>query len=44
MNLKQTWNELGTGPKILIGVVVLALVVFIAVETGVDVSIRGLNG
>lgn len=41
--MKKFWNNLGTGPKILIGVIVLALVAFIAIETGVDVSVRGLN-
>lgn len=37
------WNDLGTGPKILIGVIVAALIVTIVLHTGVDVSVRGLN-
>lgn len=41
--MKDFWNELGTGPKILIGVVVTALVVTIILYTGVDVPVRGLN-
>lgn len=41
--MKKFWNELGTGPKILIGVVVAAILVTIVLYTGVDVPIRGLN-
>lgn len=41
--MKDLWNNLGTGPKILIGVVVAAIIVTIVLHTGVDVSVRGLN-
>lgn len=41
--MKDFWNNLDTGPKILIGVVVAAIIVTIIIYTGVDTSIRGLN-
>lgn len=41
--MKNLWNDIGTGPKILIGIVVLAIIVTIVIHTGVDVSVRGLN-
>lgn len=41
--MKDFWNTIGTGPKILIGVIVAALIVTIILHTGVDVSVRGLN-
>lgn len=41
--MKKFWNNLDTGPKIMIGVIVAALIVTIVIHTGVDVSVRGLN-
>lgn len=41
--MKDIWNKLGTGPKIIIGTILLAIVLTIIIHTGVDVSVRGLN-
>lgn len=41
--MKDFWNTIGTGPKILLGILAASLIVTIVLYTGVDVSVRGLN-
>lgn len=41
--MKDLWNNMGTGPKILLAILAAALIVTIVLYTGVDVSVRGLN-
>lgn len=41
--MKEFLKNLGIGPKIIIGTIILAIVLTIVIHTGVDVTVRGLN-